>query len=228
MEHQQDLVGKKNEKKKKMAILIPTLIICFGLLAIAIYAALSQTMTVSNEVQIRQDGKARVDITIGYKIGEKDGKLLTVDDIEAVSSGDFEEVGKMEKDYEENHVTLNIGEDDERHLIFSEKNNYTYGAYKITFANSQECDATFSVRVLDAAGDSTFKYTGLTVYYMMEDGKSLSEGTEPATEEDLAKGETAVVYVVLASKNELDEIKEATLQGYVLEIVTAEVPPEGE
>jgi len=221
----------KNIKKRRIIVLLTCIGFILALLAIGFYAAFSDAVQVNNRIEIQQDNTARVNVLVEYKIGEVSEKcelLIPGDEKSAniVRCGEYREAAVMKGDYMENKVAVEQGLDGKNHLNFSRKNGYTYGAYKVTLKNEGDCDAEYSILVLNAAAKAAFESESVGVYFVEGDKAYLSAGTSAAKEAPLKKGEKKIVYVAISSMHELDEINGKTVHGYTLKVDVREMKTE--
>ena len=143
----------KKSTKIKIISLVASLVICFLLIGVSVYAALTQTVTINNNINITTGGQTEVAVKVSEYINEGESAVTT-------SPASIE--GWTEK------VTKSATEQTKEGSVTPIDFNYTAGknyyAYKFEFTNSSTVQAYAHISA------SAVDNTQLTIYY----GETLS------------------------------------------------------
>lgn len=202
-------------KKKRIVVVILSMIMCMMLIGIAVYAATSQTLTVKNTVTINSSQQVRVDIGVSYAHGASDDARTLFSNSEAAVTAakklTFTEIGKKTSSEDEKELT---GPD----IVFSYDNKYTYTVYKVVFANTAASDITYNIAFQDEAKDAYTFDSQIVVYNGTSESTTLTEGT--AISGDVLNGESATLYIVVAMKTPLIDATPVATEAFNM-VITA-------
>lgn len=185
-------------KKKRIVVVVLSMIMCMMLIGIAVYAATSQTLTVKNTVTINSSEQVRVDIGVSYAHGASDDARTLFNNSEAAVTAakalTFTEIGKKASTEDAKELT---GPD----IVFSYENKYTYTVYKVVFDNTAASDITYNIAFQNAEKAAYTFNSQIVVYNGTSASTTLTEGT--AISGDVLVGDSATLYIVVAMKTPL-------------------------
>ena len=189
----------ENEKQKSMKVkilsLVASLVLCFLLIGVSVYAALTQTLTIDNTITITTSGQTKVAV----KVSEYLNKANTAVDASPASIEGW--VLKVEKTADENTKEGTVSP-----INFNYTENVNYYAYKFEFTNNSS--KTAYAHISTSAVDNT----QLTIYY----GETLSASMTSLTNNDALDADvtlaatdgTGEFYIIVASNVALDALTE--------------------
>ena len=203
-------------KKKRIVVVVLSMIMCMMLIGIAVYAATSQTLTVKNTVTINSSQQVRVDIGVSYAHGASDDARTLFDNTEAAVTAAkaliFTEIGKKTSSEDEKELT---GPD----IVFSYDNKYTYTVYKVVFDNTAASDITYNIAFQNAEKEYAYTFNSqIVVYNGTSESTTLTEGT--AISGDVLVGDSATLYIVVAMKTPLIDATPVATEAFNM-VITA-------
>lgn len=202
-------------KKKRIVVVVLSMIMCMMLIGIAVYAATSQTLTVKNTVTINSSQQVRVDIGVSYAHGASDDARTLFDNTEAAVTAakalTFTEIGKKVSTEDEKELTG-------PNIVFSYDNKYTYTVYKVVFDNTAASDITYNIAFQNEAKDAYTFNSQVTVYNGTSKSTTLTEGT--AISGDVLVGDSATLYIVVAMKTPLIDATPVATEAFNM-VITA-------
>lgn len=202
-------------KKKRIVLIILSMLMCMMLIGISVYAATSQTLTVKNTVTINSSEQVRVDIGVSYAHGaSEDARTLFNNSEAAVTAAKaltFTEIGKKVSTEDEKELTG-------PNIVFSYDNKYTYTVYKVVFDNTAASDVTYNIEFQTTEKTAYTFNSQITVYNGTSESTTLTEGT--AISGDILVGESATVYIVVAMNKELIDAVPASVETFNM-VITA-------
>ena len=183
----------KKSTKIKIISLVASLVICFLLIGVSVYAALTQTVTINNNINITTGGQTEVAVKVSEYINT--GKTAVTASPESIT-------GWTEK------VTKSATEQTKVGSVTPIDFNYTTGknyyAYKFEFTNSSTVQAYAHITA------SAVDNTQLTIYYGEELSASMSSlENNIALDADVslaATGGTGEFYIIVAANEDLGEL----------------------
>lgn len=126
---------KKSTRNRKLIAALCSLVLCMLLIGVSVYAALSQSATITNTITVTTSGQVKTSVVVKEYAGAGDGAVA---EIPAVAPTFANVV--LNKGAEVDNMT----EAATPFLFSSEKGNNFY-AYEITFANSSTKEVTATI-----------------------------------------------------------------------------------
>lgn len=183
----------KKSTKIKIISLVASLVICFLLIGVSVYAALIQTVTINNNINITTSGQTEVAVTVSEYINT--GR-------DAVTASPTEITGwtpKVTKDATEQTEVGSVTPID-----FNHTTGKNYYAYKFEFTNSSTVQAYAHITA------SAVDNTQLTIYYgetLSASMSSLTNGNPLNAVVSLADTDGAgKFYIIVAANKNLGEL----------------------
>lgn len=160
---------KQTSIKLKIVSLVISMLVCFALIGISVWAAKSQNVSINNNISITTSGQTKVAVSVYEYIHEGE---------DAVGSAPTDVVdwgkAKVEKTAEENTKSGSVTP-----IAFSAKTTKNYYAYKFTFTNASD------VAVYAHITASTVDNSQITVYYGQTWGASMTALNNSALNADV-------------------------------------------
>lgn len=199
--------------KRKILIIVLSMLLCLALISISVYAAFSQTLTAPGTIIISTDGQAKTAITVSYAEGAVDNTLF--DDIEdqfaTVSGLSFSQKANKTEDADTANGTA-------ANIVFG-VGSYTYVAYKVEFTNSNASAVNYTIDFKDSSSTGDYNFNSQITIYSGTD--SISEG-ETAFSGTIEESGTETVYIVIAVNKALENLTAQALENFNLVVsVTA-------
>ena len=199
--------------KRKILIIVLSMILCLALISISVYAALSQTLTAPGTIIISTDGQAKTAITVSYAEGALDNTLFgdIEDQFATVSGLSYTQKATKAED-------ANTADGTASNIVFG-IGSYTYVAYKVEFTNSNASAVNYTIDFKDSSSTGDYNFNSqITIY---SGTTSISEG-ETAFSGTIEESGTATVYIVIAVNNALEDLTAQALENFNLVVsVTA-------
>lgn len=183
--------------KRKIIIAAFSVLVCFLVVGVSVYAALSQSLNLTNYITITTGGQTKVGVVVSEYINK--GK----DAVTASPSGDVTWTQKLSKDSNTDTATTALTPADFNYSV-----GQNYYAWKIDFTNTDASDAYAHITASAVDNDQVTVYAGT-------DWGSLTAGvknTETKGEVTLTKGATATYYIVVVANKPLDSLVEVSGQ----------------
>lgn len=203
--------------KVKIIALAISLFVCFALVGVSVWAALTQTVTINNNITVTQDGQTKVKVTVSEFANEAITAVSAAPDLTSVSwaamSGS-DGVSSGVKDADTNSATYTPTAMD-----FSQTDGVNYYAYKIEFENetiSGGSNAAAYAHITSSAYDNT----QIKIFYgtTTTPENTLTNNTAMDTDVTITAGGTATFYVVVAASEALEGLNEKTQTPFNLSI----------
>lgn len=201
-------IKKENNQVKNLKIkLISTLaslVACFLIVGITVFAATQQVVTVDDTVTVSSE--VQVAVTVEQKFGPTDLVLITGTEYTDITGGTFTNIVAKAS-------TVNSASGSGENPNFSYTAGYTYTAYKITMVNESTTEgANYNITLngfpTGGAADQ------LTIHYA--DGSSMSNnGVLTGT---IVAGETTTVYIIIAINTPMTELVPLATENYTLNV----------
>lgn len=160
---------KQTSIKLKIVSLVISMLVCFALIGISVWAAKSQNVSINNNISITTSGQTKVAVSVYEYIHEGE---------DAVESAPTDVVdwgkAKVEKTAEENTKSGSVTP-----IAFSAKTTKNYYAYKFTFTNAS--DVAVYAHITASAVDNS----QITVYYGQTWGASMTALNNSALNADV-------------------------------------------
>ena len=182
--------------KIKIISLVASLLICFALIGVGVWAAVSQKLTIDNNITITTSRQTKVAVTVSEYINAS---------TDAVSAAPQDEISsswteKVTKDAETDTATGSVSP-----INFNLTEGKNYYAYKFEFTNSSDNMAYAHISA------SAVNNEQITIYYGETWGATMQAlGNNVALDQDVdlaATNGTGEFYIVVASKAPLEELK---------------------
>lgn len=211
----------KGLKLKLMAVLA-SLIVCVLFVGVSVYAALSQTVTVNDSIQIKTSGQSLVAVKV-------ESKKDYAGTIRSLLSANLPDDASSNLSYvtAATYITMldvaagqngSLAYNSANAPVFSYTNGYTYYAYKITLTNeSTDTGATYTIAQSFVGNDQ------IDVYY--SDGTSFTKTAITGGSLSAAGGgsASATVYIIYAINTNMANLVPLSASPYALTINTASV-----
>ena len=203
--------------KVKIIALAISLFVCFALVGVSVWAALTQTVTINNNITVTQDGQTKVKVTVSEFANEAVTAVSTAPDLTSVSwtpMNGSAGVTSGVKDADTNEATYTPTAMD-----FSQTDGVNYYAYKIEFSNetvSGGSDAAAYAHITSSAYDNT----QISIWYgtTATPENTLTNNKAMDTDVTITAGGTATFYVVVAANEDLEDLAEKAQAAFNLSI----------
>ncbi len=183
----------KKSTKIKIISLVASLVICFLLIGVSVYAALTQTVTINNNINITTGGQTEVAVKVSEYIN---AGTTAITASPASITGWTEKVTKS--------ATEQTKEGSVTPIDFNLTTGKNYYAYKFEFTNSSTVKAYAHISA-SAVGN-----TQLTIYYgetLSASMSSLENNIALDADVDLdATGGTGEFYIIVAANKALENL----------------------
>lgn len=182
---------KSKSLKRKILICACSILVCVLAIGISVYAALTQTTNLTNNITISTAGQTKVGVVVSEYINAETTAIT------ASPSGEVSWTQKLSKSQDEDEATQALTPAD-----FNYTAGKNYYAWKLDFTNSNNSDAYAHI-VTSAVNNSQ-----ITIYTGSTWGSLTALENNVAGDEtiSLAKEATATYYVVVASNTSLDRL----------------------
>lgn len=190
---------KKSTRNRKLIAALCSLVLCMLLIGVSVYAALSQSATITNTISITRSGQSYVSITV-TKTSHAGVTAYAPTTGDAV--GTYSEL-----------LTVAAGQSgtktDETKMTFSQSVGKNAYAYKIYLKNeSADTAVKYSIKMLQT-GTTDAAYTSPSAQIVI--GKAIDNGNVEAyadmTNVDLAANAEATVYIVVYANVDLENLE---------------------
>ncbi len=206
---------KKSTRNRKLIAALCSLVLCMLLIGVSVYAALSQSATITNTISITRSGQSYVSIKV-TKTSNTGATAYTATTGEAV--GTYSEL-----------LTVAAGQsgtkEDETKMTFSHSVGKNAYAYKIYLKNeSADTAVKYSIKMLKS-GTTDVPYTSPSAQIVI--GKAIGDGNVEAyadmTDVNLAANAEATVYIVVYANVALENLEPTAGTTFDLAINTTAV-----
>lgn len=160
---------KQTSIKLKIVSLVISMLVCFALIGISVWAAKSQNVSINNNISITTSGQTKVAVSVYEYIHEGEAAVGSAP-TDVVDWGE----AKVSKTAEENTKSGSVTKID-----FSANDNKNYYAYKFTFTN--ESDVAVYAHITASAVDNS----QITIYYGQTWGASMTALNNSALDADV-------------------------------------------
>lgn len=190
---------KKSTRNRKLIAALCSLVLCMLLIGVSVYAALSQSATITNTISITRSGQSYVSIKV-QKTSNTDTAAYTATTGEAV--GTYSDL-----------LTVAAGQSgtktDETKMTFSHSVGKNAYAYKIHLKNeSADTAVKYSIKMFQT-GKTDVAYTSPSAQIVI--GKATGDGNVEAytdmTDVNLAANAEATVYIVVYANVALENLE---------------------
>lgn len=182
---------KSNTLRRKLIISAFSILICILVIGVSVYAALSQTTSLTNYITITTGGQTKVGVVVSEYINTANTAVSTSPNESASWTQ------KLSKNADANEATQALTPAD-----FNYTTGKNYYAWKIDFTNTDASDAYAHISA------TAVNNSQIDVYVGTEWGSLTKQTTNTAVagEVTLAKSASATYYVVVASNTALDSL----------------------
>lgn len=161
---------KQTSIKLKIVSLVISMLVCFFLIGISVWAAMSQNLSINNNISITTSGQTRVAVSVYEYINDGEDAVETAPTDVIESWGDAKVSKTAEEDTKSGSVTP---------IAFSANDNKNYYAYKFTFTNESDI-AVYAYITASAVNNAQ-----ITVYYGETWGSSMTTLNQTALDQDV-------------------------------------------
>lgn len=193
---------KQTSIKLKIVSLVISMLVCFALIGISVWAAKSQNVSIDNNISITTSGQTKVAVSVYEYIHEGEGAVGSA----PTDVADWGEA-KVSKTAEENTKSGSVTP-----IAFSATTAKNYYAYKFTFTN--ESDVAVYAHITASAVDNS----QITIYYGQTWGVSMTALNNSAIDDDItlqaSPDGSGEFYIAVVSNTALDNLTgiEGTLE----------------
>ena len=181
--------------KRKIIISVLSILLCALIISVSVYAALSQSLNLTNQITISASGQTQVKVDV-YEYSNNAETAIT--DIGGLATEPSWGVALVTKGETENSKTQALTPAE-----FAQSIGINYYAWKITFTNSNVTDATVYAHITAPAVDNDQIRVWIGTEWASLTAK---ENTAVDADVTLAKGATASYYIVVATDTALDQL----------------------
>lgn len=187
----------KSSIKRRLIITLFSALICILVIGVSVYAALSQNVTLNNNITITTAGQTKVKVVVSQ------GSNTSSDAVSVAPASQPSWSQVVTKDADNNTETVS----NLKAMNFSVSDRINYYAYKLEFTNegSTEAYAHITGPAIDNAQ--------LTIYTGQEWDSLTAVGNNTAIDADVtltAPDGTGTFYIVVASNVSLDQLNDMT------------------
>lgn len=208
---------KKMEKEKqqsslkvKIISLVISLLVCFMLIGVSVWAALKQTVTIDNTITITTAGNTRVKVDVSEYLNEGSEKV----DAAPSSISSWTPVDTKADSVDSDTISPTA-------ILFSVSDNHNYYAYKIDFTNNSVDDESSVITTYAHISSSAVDNTELTIYYgasLSASMQTLANNTPLDFDVTLDSATETSFYIIVAAKRALGEMTPASAVNFDLSI----------
>lgn len=183
--------------KRKIIIAAFSVLVCFLVVGVSVYAALSQSVNLTNYITITTGGQTKVGVVVSEYINKGTEAVV------ASPSDDVAWTQKLSKDSNTDAATQALTPADFNYTV-----GQNYYAWKIDFTNTDASDAYAHITASAVNNDQVKVYAGATWGSL----EAVAKNTEAKGEVTLAKGATATYYIVVVANTALENLVEVSEQ----------------
>ena len=179
--------------RRKILISAFSVLVCVLVIGVSVYAALSQSVNLTNYITITTGGQTKVGVVVSEYINKGTEAVV------ASPSGDVAWTQKLSKDSNTDTATQALTPADFNYTV-----GQNYYAWKIDFTNTDASDAYAHITASAVDNDQVKVYAGATWGSL----EAVAKSTEAKGEVTLAKGATATYYIVVVANTALESLVE--------------------
>ena len=183
--------------RKKILISAFSVLVCVLVIGVSVYAALSQSVNLTNYITITTGGQTKVGVVVSEYINKGTEAVV------ASPSGDVAWTQKLSKDSNTDTATQALTPADFNYTV-----GQNYYAWKIDFTNTDASDAYAHITASAVDNDQVKVYAGATWGSL----EAVAKNTEAKGEVTLTKGATATYYIVVVANTALENLVEVAGQ----------------
>lgn len=178
---------KKSTRNRKLIAALCSLVLCMLLIGVSVYAALSQSATITNTITVTTSGQVKTSVVVKEYAGTGDGAVA------AIPSAPTFTAEVLNKGAEDDDMT-----EAATPFVFSSSDGKNFYAYEITFANISTKQVTATITSSTESNAEIDVYAGATWEGMTKlDNGSGVNGTVDLT---ATSGEGKYYIMVCANK----------------------------
>ncbi len=179
--------------RRKILISAFSVLVCVLVIGVSVYAALSQSVNLTNYITITTGGQTKVGVVVSEYINKRTEAVV------ASPSGDVAWTQKLSKDSNTDTATQALTPADFNYTV-----GQNYYAWKIDFTNTDASDAYAHITASAVNNDQVTVYAGATWGSL----EAVAKNTEAKGEVTLAKSATATYYIVVVANTALENLVE--------------------
>lgn len=142
---------KKSTRNRKLIAALCSLVLCMLLIGVSVYAALSQSATITNTITVTTSGQVKTSVVVKEYAGTGDGAVAEIPGAPTFTA----EV--LNKGAEVDNLTKAATP-----FVFSSENGKNFYAYEITFANTSTKQVTATITSSTESNTEIDVYAGTT------------------------------------------------------------------
>ena len=179
--------------RRKILISAFSVLVCVLVIGVSVYAALSQSVNLTNYITITTGGQTKVGVVVSEYINK--GTTAVV----ASPSGEVAWTQKLSKDSNTDTATQALTPADFNYTV-----GQNYYAWKIDFTNTDASNAYAHITASAVDNDQVTVYAGATWGSL----ETVAKNTEAKGEVTLAKSATSTYYIVVVANTALENLVE--------------------
>ena len=179
--------------RRKILISAFSVLVCVLVIGVSVYAALSQSVNLTNYITITTGGQTKVGVVVSEYINKGTEAVV------ASPSGDVAWTQKLSKDSNTDTATQALTPADFNYTV-----GQNYYAWKIDFTNTDASDAYAHITASAVNNDQVTVYAGATWGSL----GAVEKNTEAKGEVTLGKSATATYYIVVVANTALENLVE--------------------
>lgn len=179
--------------RRKILISAFSVLVCVLVIGVSVYAALSQSVNLTNYITITTGGQTKVGVVVSEYINKGTEAVV------ASPSGDVAWTQKLSKDSNTDTATQALTPADFNYTV-----GQNYYAWKIDFTNTDASDAYAHITASAVNNDQVTVYAGATWGSL----ETVAKNTEAKGEVTLAKSATSTYYIVVVANTALENLVE--------------------
>ena len=179
--------------RRKILISAFSVLVCVLVIGVSVYAALSQSVSLTNYIAITTGGQTKVGVVVSEYINEGTEAVV------ASPSGEVTWTQKLSKDSNTDTATQALTPADFNYTV-----GQNYYAWKIDFTNTDASNAYAHITASAVNNDQVTVYAGATWGSL----EAVAKNTEAKGEVTLAKSATATYYIVVVANTALENLVE--------------------
>lgn len=183
--------------RRKILISAFSVLVCVLVIGVSVYAALSQSVNLTNYITITTGGQTKVGVVVSEYINKGTEAVV------ASPSGEVTWTQKLSKDSNTDTATQALTPADFNYTV-----GQNYYAWKIDFTNTDASDAYAHITASAVDNDQVKVYAGATWGSL----EAVAKNTEAKGEVTLAKSATATYYIVVVANTALENLVEVAGQ----------------
>ena len=179
--------------RRKILISAFSVLVCVLVIGVSVYAALSQSVNLTNYITITTGGQTKVGVVVSEYINNGTEAVV------ASPSGEITWTQKLSKDSNTDTATQALTPADFNYTV-----GQNYYAWKIDFTNTDASNAYAHITASAVDNDQVTVYAGATWGSL----EAVAKNTEAKGEVTLAKSATATYYIVVVANTALENLVE--------------------